>query len=437
MNDTVLLTRQELESSFPKAGLFRDGVPWLLSPRPFELTRKQVKSLQSLGHVLARFYDACAHIYHASANGREHEWVARLLDTGKPGWLVEAQRSKAMRTAVPLVMRPDLILTGEGWVATELDSVPGGQGVTAFLAGLYARAGWPVLGGADGMAEGFKAAHPQGAHILVSDESADYRAEMEDFAARLGDNYTCGRAEDADPGSLPESVYRFFEWFDSANIPAAKALAKRAADGGLPLSPPPVPHLEEKLWLALFHTPGLQATWEKHLRGAHLEQLRRVIPRAWVADPAPMPPQAALPWLNVHSWDDVARFSQKERRLVLKISGFHELAWGSRGVFIGHDMPSEEWEAAVNRALLQYDLSPWMMQEFHTGSLVEHPYYDPLSGTLRQLEGRVRLCPYYYRLPDGTVQLGGCLATIVPKEKKKIHGMQDGILVPCSLPTSR
>jgi len=27
--------------------------------------------------------------------------------------------------------------------------------------------------------------------------------------------------------------------------------------------------------------------------------------------------------------------------------------------------------------------------------------------------------------------LGGCLATIVPADKKKIHGMRDGILVPC------
>ena len=45
--------------------------------------------------------------------------------------------------------------------------------------------------------------------------------------------------------------------------------------------------------------------------------------------------------------------------------------------------------------------------------------------------GRVRLCPYYFVNQSGQTTLGGCLATIVPSDKKKIHGMRDGILVPC------
>jgi hypothetical protein len=31
----------------------------------------------------------------------------------------------------------------------------------------------------------------------------------------------------------------------------------------------------------------------------------------------------------------------------------------------------------------------------------------------------------------GTLSLGGVLATIVPEDKKIIHGMKDAILVPC------
>ena len=42
--------------------------------------------------------------------------------------------------------------------------------------------------------------------------------------------------------------------------------------------------------------------------------------------------------------------SQKDRRLVLKVSGFSELAWGSRGVTIGHDVSSEEWRRLVAEA---------------------------------------------------------------------------------------
>ena len=62
-----------------------------------------------------------------------------------------------------------------------------------------------------------------------------------------------------------------------------------------------------------------------------------------------------------------------------------------------------------------------------------HPYWDQDEGKLKQMEGRVRLCPYY--LPDdaGKPTLQGVLATIVPAEKKVIHGMSEAILVPCVL----
>ncbi len=427
-----MVTEQVLKKALPANGLFRGDMPWLLSPRPLELDRKQVRSLESMGHILGHFYDACNTVYHASAEGREHGWLAGMLDAGKPEWLIQAQRSKANRRAAPRVIRPDLMLTDGGWKITELDSVPGGQGVTAFLSNLYADAGWNILGGADGMAEGFKSAHPEPFSILVSEESSDYMAEMEYFASLLGEGYSCGRAEDFRQTEPGVSIYRFFELFDTEHIGPARDLVERSAQGVGVMSPPAVPHLEEKMWLALFHNPGLQRTWSKLLRGAHREQLLNWIPKGWVVDPAPIPPHAVLPWLNVNSWDDVAGFSQKERNVVLKISGFNALAWGARGVHIGHDMPSEEWNAAVNHALLQFDISPWVMQEFHPGAIISHPYYDRDSGEIREMEGRARVCPYYYRTSGGKVALGGVLATIVPKDKKKIHGMKDGILVPCT-----
>ena len=46
----------------------------------------------------------------------------------------------------------------------------------------------------------------------------------------------------------------------------------------------------------------------------------------------------------------LAQTTQKERQLVLKPSGFSELAWGSRGVSIGHDLPQVEWAAALEQA---------------------------------------------------------------------------------------
>jgi hypothetical protein len=51
------------------------------------------------------------------------------------------------------------------------------------------------------------------------------------------------------------------------------------------------------------------------------------------------------------------------------------------------------------------------------------------------MKGRVRLCPYYFVETD-KVKLRGALATIVPADKKMIHGMRDGILIPSARSTS-
>jgi hypothetical protein len=48
------------------------------------------------------------------------------------------------------------------------------------------------------------------------------------------------------------------------------------------------------------------------------------------------------------------------------------------------------------------------------------------------MEGRARLCPYYFvSAKDDSISLGGVLATICPADKKILHGMRDAILVPC------
>jgi len=39
------------------------------------------------------------------------------------------------------------------------------------------------------------------------------------------------------------------------------------------------------------------------------------------------------------------------------------------------------------------------------------------------------LCPYYF-VEEARVKMRGALTTIVPADKKLIHGMRDGIMVP-------
>ena len=76
-------------------------------------------------------------LYRQSAAGKEPAWVADWLDRGKPAELVAWQRAPGFKSDVPRVIRPDLLLLDHGLAVTELDSVPGGIGLTAWLGQVY------------------------------------------------------------------------------------------------------------------------------------------------------------------------------------------------------------------------------------------------------------------------------------------------------------
>lgn len=421
------LTLDQIRAALPEGGLFEGN--WQYSPEPLKLTKAEGRFLQGLGHPLAMFQRACDDLYRRSAAGKMPRWIAELLDTGKPAWMADLQRQPEFRDAMPRVIRPDLILMDGGkFSLTELDSVPGGLGITAWLSRTYADAGFDVIGGRDGMLAGFSSVLPEGGAVLLAEEAADYRRELEWLARESGGGRTIESAEEYQPDD--RALYRFFEWFDWESVPEARHLAEKSAGGEIQLTPPCKPHLEDKLWLALLWTPALKPIWEQALRGSHLSRVKDIVPHGWVVDPSPLPPQAALPVLGVNSWDEVAAFSQKQRRLVLKISGFHETAWGSRGVHVGHDLSQAEWAERLRIAMADFDQQPWIMQSFSEGRLIEHPVYRE-DGSVYQMKGRVRLCPYYFTDDQGTTTLAGALATLAPADKKKIHGMRDAVLLPC------
>jgi hypothetical protein len=195
------------------------------------------------------------------------------------------------------------------------------------------------------------------------------------------------------------------------------------------VTPPFKAYLEEKMWFALFWLQPLREFWRRELSERHFLKLQKVIPYTWIMDPAPLPPHGVIPGLEVNRWEDVAEFSQKQRDLILKISGFSELAWGSRSVELGSDLSQHEWRDALRHALSVAAEHPYLLQRFHKGRLVEQPYYDAQRGELKTMRGRVRLCPYYFIL-EGKAQLRGALATVCPADKKLLHGMSDAILVP-------
>ncbi len=119
-----------IREQLPANGHFA-GLEWRTSPTPFSLGEPLAKEIESLGRVILQFYRAVNLLYRKSVEGKQPEWVARWLDLGKPPELIELQRSLAFKNEVPRVIRPDILLTDNGISITELDSVPGGIGLTA------------------------------------------------------------------------------------------------------------------------------------------------------------------------------------------------------------------------------------------------------------------------------------------------------------------
>ena len=428
-----------IRAAVPKEGLFA-AKDWLLSPEAFPIDHKFAAELEQLGHRLFVFQRACNQLYQLSVRGKQPEWVARYLDAGKPKELIEFSRRKEIRDDLPRVIRPDLILTDTGYIIAEIDSVPGGIGLTAWLNQTYSRFDGEIIGGADGMLDGFATVLTNSGDIVVSQEAGTYRPEMEWIAGRLNESAsakaTADRlstwrvvaAENYEPQN-ERDVYRFFELFDLPNIPKIENTLRANAEGRISVSPPIKPYLEEKMWFALFWLKPLQEFWRRELGDKYFIKLQEVIPYSWLLDPTPLPQHAVIPRLEIHDWREAAKFSQKDRELLLKVSGFSPLGWGSRGISLGSDLAHAEWAKRIEHALATFDSSPTIMQRFHKGKLFDHRYWDADSGELRTMKGRVRLCPYYFVESD-RVKLRGALATIVPADKKFVHGMRDGILVP-------
>jgi len=432
-----------IRKALPKEGLFAEK-DWLLSPDAFPIEQKFLTELEQLGHRLFVFQRACNQLYQLSVKGKQPEWIARYLDAGKPKELVEFSRRKEIRDDLPRVIRPDLILTDNGYVIAEIDSVPGGIGLTAWLNRTYSAFDKEIVGGADEMLDGFQSALPDGGDIVISQEAATYRPEMEWIVTRLlatgrvrptggkdrqpDINWRVVAAENYEPRD-GRAVYRFFELFDLPNIPKIDNLLRANAEDKVTITPPIKPFLEEKMWFALFWLKPLHEFWRRELGEKYFTQLQKVIPYSWLLDPTPLPQHAVIPRLEIHDWREAARFSQKDRDLLLKISGFSPLGWGSRGVSLGSDLAHAEWEKRIENALATFDSSPTIMQRFHKGRLLKHRYWAPDSGESKTMEGRVRLCPYYFVEGD-RVKLRGALATIAPADKKFVHGMRDAILAP-------
>lgn len=441
---------------YSKNSLFADKT-WRWSPSPWNLPAGICQWIEDLSTAAVSFYRAIDLLYRKSWGNesvlRNDEllvpWVAEYYDAGKPSWLIEHGRSAAVRSLIPAVLRPDLIPHANGIALTEWDSVPGGIGLTAQLESAYELCKSPdmIESFACALTDTIQDGKGRTANmvIAVSEEAETYLPEMEWICEQLKKSGLS--IEVCSPQDLQVSedtvlfqdkkvdlIYRFWELFDYENVSIMPKLARVVEQKGVVVTPPMKHVQEEKLSLALFHHHRLVPFWNETLDTKDLDILHSAIPPSWILDPKEIPPGAYLDGPKVNGrkltqWSDLSKASKKDKKLVIKASGFHETAWGSRSVVIGDDASGEEWSKKISEALNYYPSPVCVIQEFMKPRTFTHTVFSD-GDEFSKESGRVRLSPYFFTF-DKKAKWSGTLATFCPADKKIIHGMKDGSLMPC------
>ncbi len=413
-----------------------------IGPTPYLINPEQANQLQQMGQHLKSFYRAMEELYRLSKHGDVPQFVAQYLDAGKPAWLVELAQAEAFRGQIPHIIRPDLLLTADGWKATELDSVPGSMGLLSFFEQVYTD--WPLVG-AGRTAAAMAAAladlisPAEQAAIVVSDECGGYRAETAWLSRHWQEaglliptlrpeQLTIHNDQVRYQGQRLLLIYRFFELFDLDNIPNAKELLYLGARGKIKITPPPKPYLEEKMWFAFLHHPDLQGDWEQLLGREALTCLQELIPPTWLLCRDPV----AFAGGPLGSLAKLKQTSRRQRPYVLKPSGFSPLAWGGHGFSRGKDYTTGHWAKTIDDYLALASTSPYIIQAYQQSLPQIARHYEHTSESIATFEGKLRLCPYYF-LQNEQITLSGALATLVPLSKPIIHGMTDAVMVPTAV----
>jgi hypothetical protein len=197
------------------------------------------------------------------------------------------------------------------------------------------------------MLDGFRTVLPNGGDIVISQEAATYRPEMEWIAARLNQkkpgnaparnstvaagvdrgshgtttsagvndpvyNWRVVAAENYEPrGGRAVSFLRIIRPAKYSRIENTLRQCRRSHH-----DPPPIkPYLEEKMWFALFGCSRC-ANLATRTGRQIFRQTQEVIPYSWLLI-QPLPQHAVIRAGDTR-WREAVRFSQKDRDLLLR-----------------------------------------------------------------------------------------------------------------------
>jgi hypothetical protein len=156
---------------------------------------------------------------------------------------------------------------------------------------------------------------------------------------------------------LPADLAAFLDhWSPSVSPPdgpAEFALLLGQNESGLQLQGASMSFACDPLWWALLRLPALRDAWAADLRASHFEHLVKLLPYAWVVDPAPLVPGSEIAGLGLGSWRDLARLRDAGRSFDLRKLG--DANKDRPPLLLTRGIAGTEWSGAIEKALADRD----------------------------------------------------------------------------------
>jgi hypothetical protein len=359
--------RRRLESVLGNNELYRarreeydtkQKIPFRVAPSPLELSSEQKNEVQRIGHDVVHYFSTVDELYKSNSE------VAEILNTGKPEiFLIE-------RPLRYLFVRPDFIITEEGFKICEMETSPFGLALAEVLNQAYRQGGFETMVADDTLPQFVRANTPMEGRIIYSNKTKSYAGQMTFLAEKVfsgkGRAWEASKADEITPEKL-EHIYRGFYLSEYLEDPVVSDMLEKQIKKESALMPSPTPHMEEKAILSFIWDKRFEQYLRKQLGQATFDHLRGVIPPTWIVGQekhfAP-----GLP-ANMSSTTGLATLSRSKRTFVLKSSGFSVHSSWAEGVNLLHEKSATQTKELLQKASDDVN-SLYVVQQFTKGKNV-------------------------------------------------------------------
>lgn len=353
-------------------------IPFRVSPEPLILSADQAGEIRRIGVVMTQYMQAVNELY------QTQEPVHSLLSRNKPPVLLKEKDPKY------LFVRPDLIMTHEGFTVCEIETSPFGLALSDLLNKTYRQADFDTLAAENALSDYVKSSTPDRGVIVHSNKTASYAGQME----YLADNIFSGNGRNWVSGHVSQltsqegaQIYRGFYQVEYLIDPSVKDVI----DSGVIKTPSLTPHMEEKAVLAFAWDKRWSPFLSAQMGKSGLDYIRQIIPPTWIVGEE-LNFEPGLP-NGAESTSGLAGLPRSKRGFVIKPSGFAVNSSWAEGVNLLHEKSAEK-AALIIAAAEADDAVLHVVQEFKKAKTVPMQYENS-DGSLIPMNARLRVTPYY------------------------------------------